>query len=132
MTARGTAAELGEIDDAGKRFAGNDPAECRAHGGGDRHVGVAAAEDDDGITGGGSIGTGAQSPPDPEGIDDRYTGASVEQALDESFGGIGLPRTGGADDGDAVVESCGGDSERLNFSGARLDGSTVAPAASWP
>ena len=93
---------------------------------------MAAAEDDDGITGCGAVGAGAQSPPDAERIDDRYTGAAVEQALDESFGGIGLPRTGGADNGDAVVENFGGNSRRRNFIDGRLNGATVAPAASWP
>jgi len=92
---------------------------------------VAAAEDDDGITGCGSIGAGAQSPPDPEGIDDCYTGAAVEQELDESFG-VGVPRTGGADNGDAVVESFGGDSGLWNFIDGRVNGTTVASTASQP
>jgi hypothetical protein len=101
------AAEFGEIDDTGERFAGNDAAKCCAHVGGDRHVGMAAAEDDDGITGCRAVGAGAQSPPDAEGINDRYARAAVDQALDESLGRIGLARTGGADDDDAVVEGFG-------------------------
>jgi hypothetical protein len=93
--------------------------ESSAHFGGDRDVGVAAAEHDDGITGRAAVGACAQSPPDAKRIDDRYARAAVEQSLDESLCGIGLARPGGADNRDAVVEGGGGESEGENLGAAR-------------
>lgn len=87
---------------------GDHAAEGCAGIGRDRDVGVAAAEHDHGIAGGGAVGAGAQSPPHPERIDDRDVRAALEQPLDESLGGVGLAGAGGADDGDAIVERGGG------------------------
>ena len=54
--ARGVAAELGEINDAGESLTGDEPAERTTHFRGDWHVGVFAAEHDHGIAGRGAVG----------------------------------------------------------------------------
>ena len=81
----GAAAELGEIDDASERLAGDQTAEGGAHLGGDRHVGVAAAEHDDRIAGNSTIGACAQAPPDPERIHDSHPRTGHQEALDKAF-----------------------------------------------
>ena len=121
--ARGIAAELGEIDDAGESFAGDHPAERGAHLGGDRHVGMAAAKHDDRITGCAAVGARAQSPPHAERIDDRHPRAAVEQPFDKSLGRVGLARAGGADDRDPVIKRLKGKRARQRIpagSGRRL------------
>jgi hypothetical protein len=77
MNLRRAAAELGEIDHAGKRLGGDEPAQRRAHLGLDRHIGMAAAEHHDRIAGRMAVSAGAQSPPDAERIDDRDACAGV-------------------------------------------------------
>ena len=81
----GTAAELGEIDDAGERLAGDQPAQGRAHLGGDRHVGVTTAEYDDRIAGSSAVGAGTQAPPHAKRIDNRDAGTALQQPLDKAF-----------------------------------------------
>jgi hypothetical protein len=112
--ARRIAAELGEIDDGDKGFASDHMPKRGAHIGGHRHVGMAPAKDDNGITGCGSVGAGAQAPPDAKGVDDGNMRTGIEQALDESLCRIGLARPGGAYNRDAVVEGVGGKGERKN------------------
>ena len=103
----GTAAKLGEIDDAGECLAGDQPAQGRAHLGGDRHVGVTTAEYDDRIAGSGAVGAGTQAPPHAKRIDNCDAGTALKQPFDKALGCVGLARSRGADDSDPVVERIG-------------------------
>ncbi len=97
------AAEFGEIDNRGQRLPGNQLPERRSPISGDRHVRMTSSEYDDRIAAL-ACRAGAQFPPDAEGIDNRDPGSGIKQPLDEAFGRVGLARTGGTDNGDAVVK----------------------------
>jgi hypothetical protein len=122
--ARGTAAELGEIDNTDERFADDHPAKRGAHVVGDRHIGMATAENHDRITRRRAIGARAQSPPHAERIDNRYVRAGFKQLFDEPFCGVGLPRTRRADDRNAFIERVegqgGGENVAADGRGARF------------
>ena len=102
--ARGAAAQCRKIDNRDERLGGDEMSEGGTHFGGDRHIGVFAAKDDDGKAGCGAVSAGAQAPPDAEGIDNRDSRAAIEQSLDKSLGGVGFARARGANDGDPAVE----------------------------
>jgi hypothetical protein len=121
--ARRVAAKLGEIDNARQSRTGDEPAECGAHLGGDRHVSVFAAKDDDKIAGFAAVGARAQPPPHAERIDDRHPRTAVEQPFHESLGRVGLARPGGADDRNPIIERLRGKRARQSTpagSGCRL------------
>ena len=102
-------------------------AEGGTHFGGDRHIGVSAAKDDDRIAGCGAVGAGAQSPPHAERIDDRDARAAIEQSLDESLGGVGFAGARGADDGDPPIEGA----ERQRFRNKIMCGNGVSVGTRW-
>jgi hypothetical protein len=47
---------------------------------------------------------GAQSPPHAKRINNRDPDSGIEQPLDKTLGRVGLARTGGANNRDAVIE----------------------------
>jgi hypothetical protein len=79
-------------------YSGLKPSKRVALFGRDRHIGMTAAEHDDGITGRAAVGTRAQSPPYAERIHDRHPRADIEQSLDKALRRVSLARAGGADD----------------------------------
>jgi hypothetical protein len=63
-----------------------------------------AAKYHDRVTRSAAVGARAQSPPHPEGIDNRHPGAGIEQPLDKAFRRIGLAGPRRADNRDSVIE----------------------------
>jgi hypothetical protein len=104
---------------ADERLTCDHAAQCGAHFGGDRYVGMTSAEHHDRVAGGAAVGARAQSPPQAKWIDDRHACADVELRLDKAFRRVGLARAGGADDRDPVIERVGGKSCRQNTIGDR-------------
>lgn len=82
---RRVAAEFGEVDDAGERPVRDQTAESIAGLGGDRHIGMAAAKDDDRKARGVAVAAGAQPPPHPKRIDNGDPRARFQQSLDKPF-----------------------------------------------
>lgn len=86
----GTAAKFRQIDHAGQRLSGNQPAQCRTHAFRQRHVRMSSAEHHDRIAGRFAVRPGAQPPPDAKRVDDRHPRARAEQPFDQALGRVRL------------------------------------------